>query len=237
MPSIVKSVRVSSPLDARLKGILADSRGDQRTQRRPMKEAEALGLALDIGTQELERRTVGWKWRCDNETCRSPIQSVRDGMLEWVELEGGHHRDLRLVHAGQQPSSPTQRCSRDPRAERAKDDGILASRTLADMVGPEGFLLMDDLARKRWQNSGPVERMCQRLCVPGFEQVFRSQAEAMRTNAYRPLTAFPAGLRLTEIEDIARWMASSQDGTKREDGLVALHILGKSGDAMDGDEE
>lgn len=251
--SVVKSIRVTPTLDSRIKAVLLDSRQDQTSHRRPMKEAEAMGIALDVGIQELERRTIGWKWECGGTNCRQLIESVRDGLLEWVEVDepqpivGGKlvgakaNRDLRLVHSGASPNFPLQRCVFDQRAERAKDGGVVASHSLAEMVGADGFLLLSELAKKTWVDTTLVERMWKRLFVPGYEQVHRGTyvRDAIKAGVIKQRSmSWPSLLHVSDIEAVARWMATANNEETHIDGIAALRILGKSPDAAaDGDDE
>ena len=225
MPSIVKSIRVGAALDARIKAVMADSKRDTRSPRRPMKEAEALGVALDIGIEGLERQTIGWQWRCG--ACFQAIESVRDGVVEWVEIDGDRSRDLRVAHSIAGGIHPTKACTFDARVEREKDGGVPEARALADVVGPDGFMLMTEIAARNWTDALVVQVAWKRLFVPGFEQVRPYIIEASMNQVLRSRHA-ASPLRRTEIEAIALWMAQSDDAHRRDEGRVALRILGKA---------
>ena len=240
MATIVKSIRVGAALDARVKAVLLDSRQDQKTTRRPMKEAEALGIALEIGLQGLERRTVGWSWRCDHYACYNLIESVRDGVVQWVDVDGAY-RDLQVVHAGQHPHYPHQRCVFNVREEQKKDNGIVVTYSLSEVLGPDGFLFMNDLSKAKWIGESKVENVWKRLFVPGYEQVYHPPyvSMALMSSVIKRGMGAASDMRLADIEAMARWMVAREpEGTMHDDGLRALRILGKSPDvATDNDDE
>src|SRR5688500_13745661 len=134
--TVVKSVRVAEVVDHRVKAAIADTSAGSTALRKPMKESEAIQVALDAGSAEVVRRTASWSWLCDQ--CFQPIPSARDGIAEWVELESSStQRDLRIVHKGGRRFA---RCEMNEPAEAAKDGGVVRRCDLADLLGVDGFM-------------------------------------------------------------------------------------------------